>query len=69
MASSVVLILSQVHRKYLKLHESPGGGGAVLAPGFGTQCETDPESDGGDKQRQKSSDRPIPLNSGAVGHL
>ena len=37
----------------------PGGVG-VLAPSFGTHCETDPESGGGDKQRQESSDGPIP---------
>ena len=45
------------------------GGGGVLAPSFGTHCETDPESGGSDKQRQKSGDCLIPLNSGAVGHL
>ena len=45
------------------------GGGGVLASSFDTRCETDPESGGGDKQRQESSDRPIPLNSGVVAHL
>ena len=46
-----------------------GGRGGVLASSLGTHCETDPESGGGDKQRQKSSDRPIPLYTRAVGHL
>ena len=47
-----------------------GGGGGVLAPIFGTHCETDPDEIGGsDKQRQKSDDRPIPLNCGAVRYL
>ena len=41
-----------------------GGGGGVLAPSFGSHCEMGPESGGGE-----SSDRPIPLNSGVVGHL
>ena len=27
------------------------GGGGVVAPSFGTDCETDPESGDGDKQR------------------
>ena len=36
------------------------GGGGVVAPSFGTDCETDPKSGGSDKQRQRSSDRPIP---------
>ena len=30
--------------------------------GLGSDCEMDPESGGGDKQRQKSGDQPIPLN-------
>ena len=30
----------------------PGGGGGLLAPSFGTHCETDPESSGSDEQRQ-----------------
>ena len=46
-----------------------GGGGGVLGPNLGTHCGTDPKSDGGDKQRQKSGDRPIPLNTRAVGDL
>ena len=28
-----------------------GGGGGVVAPSFGSDCETDCESGGGDKQR------------------
>ena len=29
------------------------GGGGVVAPSFGTHCETDPKSGSGDKQRQE----------------
>ena len=46
----------------------PGVGGGVLDSTLGTHCEKDPKSSGCDKQRLKSSARPIPLNTGAVGH-
>ena len=50
-------------------HRRDWGGGVLLAPSFVIHCETDPERGGGHKQSQKSSDRPIPLNSVAAGHL
>ena len=31
--------------------EDSEGGGGVIAPSFGSDCETDCESSGGDKQR------------------
>ena len=37
------------------------GGGEVVAQSFGSDCETDCESGGGDLS--------MPLNLGAVGHL
>ena len=44
-----------------------GGGG--VAPSFGTNCEKGPESRGGVKQRQKSVNLLVTLNSGAVRYL
>ena len=36
------------------------GGGRVLAPGFGTHCETDPESGGGDSRDRRALNAPYP---------
>ena len=48
------------YRWCISVATSPGGGGGVVAPSFSTDCETDLKSGGSDKQRQRSSDRPIP---------
>ena len=39
----------------------PGeGGGGVLAPSFGTYCETDTESSGGDSRDRRAVNAPYP---------
>ena len=42
------MLLGHCHSEHVRLLQTPGGEG-VVAPKFGTDCEKDPESGGGDK--------------------
>ena len=49
--------------------QGPEGGGGGTCPEFWYQLETEPKSGGGNKQRQRSGDLPIPLNTGVMGQF